>query len=157
MLVFSVVIDCSISLYSMIDIVLFSLFIFEWILYRVIVICARVGSGSLTPLTPISMQDIKAHMLGSNGLVDSSLQYQGIELLTINKFPIYAVLHRAYITLDTNMSLGKKNCPISFLSITYVQRALFLYIFCCLQVMQFTFLFVFVFVLVEFVTFFLIA
>lgn len=37
----------------------------------------RVGSGSLTPLTPISMQDIKAHMLTPNGVgVDTSLQYQ---------------------------------------------------------------------------------
>ncbi|KAI9564596.1 putative paired box protein Pax-5 isoform X8 [Daphnia sinensis] len=34
-----------------------------------------LGSGSLTPLTPISMQDIKAHMLTPNG-VDTSLQYQ---------------------------------------------------------------------------------
>jgi len=35
-----------------------------------------LGSGSLTPLTPISMQDIKAHMLAPNGVVDTSLQYQ---------------------------------------------------------------------------------
>ncbi len=35
-----------------------------------------VGSGSLTPLTPISMQDIKAHMLAPNSVVDTSLQYQ---------------------------------------------------------------------------------
>ena len=46
-------------------------------------VCVRVsvgmsvGSGSLTPLTPISMQDIKAHMLAPNGVgVDTSLQYQ---------------------------------------------------------------------------------
>ncbi|KZS15550.1 putative Shaven [Daphnia magna] len=36
-----------------------------------------LGSGSLTPLTPISMQDIKAHMLTPNG-VDTSLQYQQV-------------------------------------------------------------------------------
>lgn len=37
-----------------------------------------LGSGSLTPLTPISMQDIKAHMLAPNSVVDTSLQYQQV-------------------------------------------------------------------------------
>ena len=51
---------------------LFFVFFFEIVVARL----ARVGSGSLTPLTPISMQDIKAHMLTPNGVVDTSLQYQ---------------------------------------------------------------------------------
>ena len=53
------------------------LFISSFCFFEIVVArLARVGSGSLTPLTPISMQDIKAHMLTPNGVVDTSLQYQ---------------------------------------------------------------------------------
>ena len=101
-----------------------------WCRVLCVFVCARVGSGSLTPLTPISMQEIKAHMLGPNGVVDTSLQYQQgkwasnlyRKLTAPWQLSLYIKSAHTYAILKCHARLNGSVFDITFLSWTLVLR-----------------------------------